>query len=286
MTMLLIDGDLFLYRTCAALEHEVRWDDGIHTLHCNEEEIKESMELQMNNLLKNLEAKKAVLCFSSLEGNYRKKVLSTYKENRKEQRKPLGFMDVRAWCFENPRWTAIEFPMVEADDLMGILGTKPQNQYKAIVVSDDKDMQSLPVRLARTNSETEELEVRDISLEEADEFFYAQALAGDSTDGYAGCPGWGIGKALEAVKNKTRLIPYEHELKSGPRKGQVETRYKEEPTESLWDVVKSRYEAAGLNEEVALQQARVARILRWSDWNYNKKEVKLWTPPEPTPHEA
>lgn len=38
------------------------------------------------------------------------------------------------------------------------------------------------------------------------------------------------------------------------------------------------FESKGLTEEDALRQARVARILRASDYNKKKKEVILWNP--------
>ena len=38
------------------------------------------------------------------------------------------------------------------------------------------------------------------------------------------------------------------------------------------------YDKAGLSEEYALQQARVARILRAEDYDFHNKQVKLWRP--------
>ena len=74
-----------------------------------------------------------------------------------------------------------------------------------------------------------------------------QTLIGDIADGYKGCPGIG------AVKAKKLLD--------------------EAP---VWATVKDAYEKAGLTEEDALQQARMARILRSSD--YPDGQVKLWSP--------
>jgi DNA polymerase-1 len=42
--------------------------------------------------------------------------------------------------------------------------------------------------------------------------------------------------------------------------------------------VVSLYAKAGLTEADALRQARLARILRWTDWDNKKKEPILWTP--------
>tara|TARA_R100000700_G_C3130555_1_gene115965 strand:- start:592 stop:885 length:294 start_codon:yes stop_codon:yes gene_type:complete len=75
-----------------------------------------------------------------------------------------------------------------------------------------------------------------------------QTLVGDATDNYKGCPGVGPKKATEIL---------------------------EEPT---WDSVVKAFEKAGLTEEDALVQARVARILRADDYNFHKEEVILWQP--------
>ena len=51
-----------------------------------------------------------------------------------------------------------------------------------------------------------------------------------------------------------------------------------EKEEDMWSPVVAAYEKAGLTEEDALRQARLARILRWSDWNAEKKAPILWAP--------
>ena len=38
------------------------------------------------------------------------------------------------------------------------------------------------------------------------------------------------------------------------------------------------YKKEGLDEKYALTQAQVARILKSTDYNYKRKEVKLWQP--------
>ena len=34
----------------------------------------------------------------------------------------------------------------------------------------------------------------------------------------------------------------------------------------------------GMTKDDALLQARLARILRWSDWDHEKSIIKLWEP--------
>jgi DNA polymerase-1 len=49
-------------------------------------------------------------------------------------------------------------------------------------------------------------------------------------------------------------------------------------TEEAWKAVVRTFEAKGLTADDALVQARLARIVRDSDWDSEKMEVKLWTP--------
>ena len=45
-----------------------------------------------------------------------------------------------------------------------------------------------------------------------------------------------------------------------------------------WSLVEQAYRKAGLSRDDAIQQARLVRILRWSDWDAEKETVKLWKP--------
>ena len=44
----------------------------------------------------------------------------------------------------------------------------------------------------------------------------------------------------------------------------------------MWSIVVDTYEKNGLGEKDALQQARVARILRYGDYDKATGKVKLW----------
>ena len=83
-----------------------------------------------------------------------------------------------------------------------------------------------------------------------------QTLTGDPVDGYKGCPGAGPAKAAKVLS------------KAG----------------SMWENVKREYVKAGLTEDHAILQARLARILRFEDWDSANKQPILWTPGvSPTP---
>jgi len=246
-TILLIDGDQYLHRGCAAVERSAEWDDENYVVYSNIVEAWEVVEGSIKKLLAHFDTKDYVLTLSEgAPGGFRKALVDpTYKDHRKNARKPLCF-------FELKEKMKAEFPCrywdgLEADDVMGILSTKPGPDSK-IIVSRDKDMKTIPGKLWTGG------QFHNVTEEEADYYHLYQTLVGDTSDGYKGCPGVGPVKATKLLSD-----------------------YKGQPN-FMWVAVRTAFEAAGLTEADALQQARLARILRWSDWDAKKKEVKLWTP--------
>ena len=240
---LLIDGDILLYREASAVEVELDWGDDWWTLHGDAREAMERVDLWIADIKELLDATEAILTLTG-ESNWRKDVLPTYKANRKGKRKPVVYPALKNYVIETYK-TAI-FDRLEADDVMGILQTDPHNKHETIIVSEDKDMMTIPGKLYRPIRPEEG--VQDISVEEADRNHLTQALTGDSTDGYGGCPGIGPKTAAKVLK------------------------------ENEWSLVVAAYEKAGLTEEDALIQARVARILRHGEYDAKRNEVNLWNP--------
>lgn len=242
---ILIDGDILAYRTAAAVEYAVCWDadQDLWSLTADAREAKQRIDLEIVALKQRLEADKVLIAFSDAK-NFRKEVLPTYKWNRKATRKPTILPELRDYCI-NAYPTRV-IPRLEADDVLGILGTSRTLKGTKIIVSEDKDLLQIPGYVYRPSEDT----VHKISKQKADRWFFTQVLTGDSTDGYTGLPGCGP-KTAEKI------------LQVG-----------------CWGEVVEAYENKGLNENEALTQARVARILRASDFNLRTKKVKLWAPKE------
>lgn len=154
----------------------------------------------------------------------------------------MCFAEVRELA--EAKWPSYKYPGLEADDVLGIWATR--GGIDPIIVSDDKDLKTIPGKLYRQG------ELEEIDPVFADYYWLSQTLTGDTADGYPGCPGIGAVKAEKVLKGC---------------KG------------TMWEAVVEAYEKAGLTAEDALIQARLARILRASDWDATKKEVILWTPP-------
>jgi DNA polymerase-1 len=244
-TILLIDGDQYLFRGCAATERDVKWDDENHVLASNEVEAWDTVSGAFKNILEHFGHGDLVITLSDYSVPcFRYSVDPTYKNNRAASRKPLCYWDVREKL--HAEFKCISMPGLEADDVMGILATKPGPDDK-IIVSRDKDMNTIPGKL--WNGTT----FKVISEADADYYHMYQTLIGDTADGYKGCPGIGPKKAEIILKSD----------------------FAGQPT---WPFVVATFEKMGLTADDALRQARLARILRWQDWDSKKKEPILWSP--------
>lgn len=274
-----VDGDELVYLHAFAGEEPTCWEDDIWSLHADEVLALSKVDDHLEEIKEAVGAGTVVVCLSDSQANFRHRLTGTYKSNRKATRRPLLYIPIRHHLKD--AHNGIIVPGLEADDVMGILATrKGKSEY--VIVSQDKDMRTVPARYwnGREKMQSGKPVIRKISEAQADFFHMVQTLAGDVTDGYAGCPGIGLAGAKKMLNEMAAVESYEHTLKSGKRKGETETRHREYAAETLWEVVRTRYEAAGLTEDDALLQARLARILRTSDYDFKKKEPILWTPQE------
>lgn len=275
-TIALIDGDIFCYEAASSAEEALCWGDGLWTLHAWEEPAKAKLEDRIRQLTLSIGAERTIVALSD-DHNWRKDVLPTYKANRAPTRKPM-LLPLLKQHIKDTFETFVR-PSLEADDVLGILATWPGLPGRKVIVTIDKDLQTIPGLHYYTNRP--EQGVFEVTKDEADRRHLLQSLTGDATDGYTGCPGIGATAAEEFLSEPFITYPEERALKSGPRKGQLVTEWKKRPleaNETLWDGIVSLFAKAGLGPEEALTQARVARICRASDYDFTAKEVRLWTP--------
>ncbi len=253
--ILLIDADVVAYKAASACEKATHWGEGYWTWHADENEARANVEAQLTEIMDTLGGKSMKLCLTDSEGNFRRSVLPTYKGNRATVKKPLVLKSIKQWMLDEK--DAYFRPGLEGDDCMGILSTWSGLKGEKVIYSIDKDMKTIPGLFCHRLEDG----VKEVSEAEADYWHLYQTLIGDTTDGYSGCPGVGPKKA-EAILAQAQL--------EGLTKGHVKM---------LWAAVVETYRKAKLGPEEALRQARVARILRASDYDFTKKEPILWTPP-------
>ena len=240
---LLIDGDILIYKIATMNEIDTHWGNGLWTLHCDQNICESQIDSTLDDLLTDLQADDFVIALTDKD-NFRKDVLPSYKDNRKQKRKPMVLNALREYVIK--KYNAVIYPKLEADDVLGILATVPHNDER-VIVSIDKDLKQIPSLISRDGKTIEK-----VTKKEADYWFMVQAMAGDSVDGFSGVPKVG-GKTAQKILGDNNV-----------------------PLLDLWKKVLSAYDKAGYSEKEALQQARVAHILTHKDYNRKTGKVKLW----------
>lgn len=241
---LLIDADVVAYKAASSVEVATDWGDGYWTWHCDFNAVEDAFWASIGQTMKDLGGDSYKLCLTDSLGNFRKRILPTYKGNRASTKRPLVLAHFKDVLIQ--KHDAYFRHGLEGDDCMGILATIKTPGVEKVIVSIDKDMKTIPGLFSRDGKSIE-----TIDQETADYWHLYQTLTGDTTDGYSGCPGIGPKKA-ETILEQAGADP--------------------------WSAIVAVYEKAKLGEEEALTQARVARILRASDYDFEKKEPILWTP--------
>ena len=236
---LLIDADFIVYKSCAATETEVDWGDHVILVTSKFSQAYAMVERELYRIATDLGCFDDSILFFTDSVNFRKRIDPAYKGHR-NRKKPCGYRRVINKLKEE--YNVVVMPELEADDALGIYATKEQGH---IICSPDKDMKQIPGDLYDLSTG-----VITITKEEGDRWHLIQTLAGDQTDGYSGVPGFGIKRAVAFFE---------------------ENGYS-------WSSVVSAFASKDLDESVALQNARLAKILQCTDYDFNTESVKLWTP--------
>jgi len=251
-TTILVDGDVFAYRIAAAAEEAIDWGNGTTTFNADLPDAMAKLDDLLGSFAERFAAKKTLVALT-VPRNFRYDVLPSYKSNRRGTRKPILLRALKEHLTD--KWGAQTKPFLEADDVLGIWATWPKLKGKKIIISVDKDLKQIPGWFWDTKSET----AVQIDAHEGDYWHLMQTLMGDVTDGYKGCPGIGPKKAAEFLRDRGLTSP----------EGLPAWR---------WARVIQAYADKKLTEADALVQARVARICRAEDYDFEKKEPLLWTP--------
>ena len=279
--VLVLDGDWLVFAAMSAAEYDASWDEEVWMRCCDHAKAREYLH---DTITRYTERKRAwnnaplVLAFTD-KVNWRKELVEpTYKENRAVTKKPVGYWEFLESVFTDDRFMCVREDSLEGDDVMGIIGSNPMafGFSKAVLVSCDKDFKTVPGCdfLWCTTGD-----ILSHDLAQADYWHMFQTIKGDITDGYGGIPGWGD-TAAAFLEEPFFTEVEETILKSGKNKGQVKSQWVKRDREgrSLWECMVSIAAKAGMSEEDLLKQARMARILRYEDYNIDTKEITLWTP--------
>ena len=235
---LLIDCDFVVYKCTAAAESEIDFGDDVIVVTSSFKEAYSCVKRELNRIANKFGSFDEMILFFSDSKNFRKDIQKSYKGHR-NRKKPCGYRRVINKL--NDEYPVIKMAGLEADDSMGVYATKHTGN---IIVSPDKDMRQIPGML--WNFEESTL----IKPEEGAKWHLIQAMAGDNTDGYAGVPGIGVKRAVALFEEKGYS----------------------------WKTVVEAFKEKGLSEDIALENARLARILTNEDYDDEKMEPTLWNP--------
>ena len=236
---LLVDADYVVYKCCAATETEIDWGDDVILVTSKFSEAYTAVIHNLKKLAQNfLWDVPEIVLFFSDSVNFRKSIQPQYKGHR-QRKKPCGYKRVINRL--KSEYEVIIMPTLEADDALGIYSTmNPGN----IICSPDKDLRQIPGKLF------DMVETVNVEQHEGKRWHLIQTLAGDQTDGYSGVPGTGVKRAITLFKEKGYS----------------------------WKTVVNAFNDKDLSEDVALENARLAKILTASDYDFNTKQPILWTP--------
>ena len=244
----LIDTDSLIYKAASVAQEVIEWSEDSVTILVDKDVAIEAFDKYIENILSDTKCKEFLLVISQ-KRTFRYDVLESYKGNRKPPKYPLELLGVvRKYVINN---YDVHLPEdIEADDYcVAKMYEEPKDW---ILCHIDKDLNQAIVLHYNYNTKEKYL----IEQEEADYVFYKQVLTGDSVDGYRGCPSVGPKKADKILEG----IDLNNE-------------------EETWDAIVETYESKGLDEDCALQQARVARMLRGREISADGMRLEnLWSP--------
>jgi DNA polymerase-1 len=241
----LIDTEVYLFRAAAACEFETEWAPDDWSYVCRHGDAQALFQDSIAEIMENLLGLRPVLVFSA-GVSFRYGVWPAYKANRKKHRKPAGYRKLKEWVANaavSRGWEVIELPDIEGDDVLGVLYEEGD-----VIASNDKDLLTIPGYHLRNGR------VIEVSEYDADLAFYSQALVGDTSDNYPGCPGYGPVAAEKALAGCMTEL-------------------------DMWAATLRAFEKKGYDERYAIQQARCARILRPGEYDLSTHTVRLWSPP-------
>lgn len=286
---LLIDGDVVAFTAASAVQRIFEDEFGFFSPFASRTEGEAVMANIMVSLKMDLKATHVRVFLTDPRENWRRDVWPAYKEHRKGTSRPLlleALKDVLRKEYGATHWGALE-----ADDVLGILNTEPQEYPgKRILVGKDKDFLTVPGLYHRMGNFDEKRKpiIFEITPWEAQQFHLKQTLMGDATDGYPGCPGIGKARAEEILTSPQLLTPQPGVITRGVNKGNSITKWVSEPTKDVWHAIVSHYRKGmggtgpvvpwGEAEKAALVTARLAYILHHEDYDRETETIRLWEP--------
>ncbi len=182
--LLLLDGDIILYRSAFACAEMSNWSD-----------VKDYIWKFMTELCNDLDTSKYI-GFLQGRGNFRNEIATQaeYKGNRKSKPKPFWFSNIRQHLMDSYDFHVIDG--METDDALTILHNRLKTKHP-VICSIDKDLLQSPGKHYNFNSQEMTVATDEMALY----LLATQIIVGDSTDNIKGLHRIGPKKA-EAILAK------------------------------------------------------------------------------------
>tara|TARA_R110002020_G_scaffold361988_1_gene574414 strand:+ start:763 stop:1503 length:741 start_codon:yes stop_codon:yes gene_type:complete len=236
---LLIDADIIWHRAAFSCEDTYDFgDDAVRTV--DDHAVIEVFDGMLLGMFAQLNPASYLMCWSDSR-TFRHDLFPDYKANRTNVRRPVCVPEVKQHLIK--KHPSVLVNNLEADDIMGMLSS-----HNTIICSDDKDLLTVPGLHFKPRKREDG--VFRVNEQEADRLHLKQTLMGDAVDGFKGIPGVGDKKSDKIL----------------------------DADGATWDTVRRAYANANLDEEEAILNARLARILRPGEYDYVRQTPKLWTP--------
>lgn len=183
--LLLLDGDIILYRSAFACKEMSNWSD-----------VKDYIWKFMTELCNDLDTSKYI-GFLQGKGNFRNEIATQaeYKGNRKSKPKPFWFFNIRQHLMDSYDFHIIDG--METDDALTILHNRLKNEHP-VICSIDKDLLQSPGKHYNFNTQEMTVATDEMALY----LLATQIIVGDSTDNIKGLHRIGPKKAEAILANR------------------------------------------------------------------------------------
>ena len=180
--MILIDGDMLVYRVGFACDEET------------EDVATQTLDNYLSEMVVDLsEHYTSSIVYLTGKGNFRDEVAITqpYKGNRDNARVPVHKDALRTFMVDE--WNATVVDGIEADDAIATKAT--ELDHNAIICSLDKDFKQVPCSMYDYTKKV----LTAVKKDDAMRWLYKQALMGDRVDNIPGVHGIGPKKADKII---------------------------------------------------------------------------------------
>ncbi len=257
---LLIDGDRLASFFSTQGEGEVR-TPAVHNVHALEEKAIMELTQKISEWTACFQTQLVEIALSDT-AHFRRRMFSDYQAYGQ-----IAIQDSRLYQalfqYLKRNYPCLRYPGLESIDVLGVWATSPyiMNEPR-LMISTNPNLAMIPGD--GWNPKLSDSKPVSTSRYLADLEFFRQALCGRPADNFEGCPG------IDSEKAQELLTPFREAVEDYRTQNDF---WKA----GIWKMIEDNYIRAGKTKEDALFCARLARICRYTDYDWIKKAPILWS---------